>query len=109
MPHDTWLRGEVQTLCRLNCRLVSNRALIHSKFCDASNHSIMPFAITLRFDSSSASALEEMWEALSIAGIDSDRIQLGYAPHITLAIYPDDAPVLRLQAALEQVGRHWDA
>jgi hypothetical protein len=69
----------------------------------------MPFAITLRFDSSSASALEEMWDPLSVAGIDSDRVQLGYAPHITLAIYPDDAPVLRLQAALEQVGRHWDA
>ena len=69
----------------------------------------MPFAITLRFNSSSASALEEMWQALSIAGIDSDRVQLGYAPHVTLAIYPDDTPILRLQAALEQVGRDWDA
>jgi len=41
-----------------------------------------------------------MWEALATGGIDSDRHQLGYAPHITLAIYPDETPTAQLMAAL---------
>jgi 2'-5' RNA ligase len=69
----------------------------------------MPFAITLRLDSTIASAVEEMWKTLAAKGIAADRYLLGYAPHITLAIYPDDAPSDALQAALRQVATHWKA
>jgi hypothetical protein len=49
----------------------------------------MQFAITLRLDPISAVPIEAMWRRLAADGIDADRLQLGYAPHITLAIYPD--------------------
>ena len=52
----------------------------------------MPFAITLRLDPVSAAAVEEMWRTLADAGIDADCRDLGYVPHITLAVYPDDSP-----------------
>jgi 2'-5' RNA ligase len=67
----------------------------------------MSFAITLRLDPISARLIEAMWQTLAIKGIDTDRHDLGYAPHITLAIYPDDAPVVQLAAATTQLGQHW--
>ncbi len=69
----------------------------------------MPIAITLRFDPVSATTVQEMWRTLAEQGIDTDREQLGYPAHITLAIYPDDAPVDVLGAALDQVTRNWRA
>jgi 2'-5' RNA ligase len=69
----------------------------------------MPFAITLRLDPISAVPIEAMWRKLAADGIDADRDQLGYAPHITLAIYPDDTPVKRLRTALEDTVRNWEA
>ena len=69
----------------------------------------MPFAITLCLDAISASVVEEMWGTLAAQGIDADCTQLGYMPHVTLAIYPDDAPVDRLRVALEQAAEHWRA
>lgn len=69
----------------------------------------MPLAITLRFDPVSASSIEAMWRTLAAAGIDADRHQLSYAPHITLAIYADDAPVAVLREAVEQIAGQWDA
>jgi 2'-5' RNA ligase len=69
----------------------------------------MPFAITLRLDQISAVPIEAMWRRLAAEGIDADRDQLGYAPHITLAIYPDDAPVSRLRSALDDACRNWEA
>ncbi|WP_371259206.1 2'-5' RNA ligase family protein [Bradyrhizobium sp. WSM1743] len=50
-----------------------------------------------------------MWRKLAADGIDADRCQLGYAPHITLAIYPDEAPLNRLRNALEETCRNWEA
>ncbi|WP_409998159.1 2'-5' RNA ligase family protein [Bradyrhizobium sp. SZCCHNS3055] len=69
----------------------------------------MPFAITLRLDSASAGPIEALWLKLAADGIDADRHQLGYAPHITLAIYPDEAPLNRLRSALEDICRNWEA
>jgi 2'-5' RNA ligase len=69
----------------------------------------MPLAITLRLDPISSVSIEAMWRKLAVDGIDADRDQLGYAPHITLAIYPDDTPLHRLSAALEETCRHWQA
>src|SRR6185295_17529553 len=57
----------------------------------------------------SAATVEEMWNALAAEGIDADRQQLGYAPHITLAIYPDDSPPDVLRTALQRVVRRWEA
>src|SRR5438093_5815330 len=69
----------------------------------------MPFGITLCFDPPSSATISKMWEALAVSGIDTDRHQLGYAPHVTLAIYPDDAPVDQLKAALRRLAQDWDA
>lgn len=59
----------------------------------------MPIAITLCLDPASASMVEAMWRTLHEQGIDSDRHQLGYPPHVSLAICPDDARRDRLDAA----------
>ncbi len=67
----------------------------------------MPLAITLRFDPDSGSVFEGMWRALAMAGIDTDRQQLGYAAHITLAIYPDETSVERLRSGLARVADPW--
>jgi 2'-5' RNA ligase len=69
----------------------------------------MPFAITLRLDKVSAASIEDMWRILAADGIDTDRHDLGYAPHITLAIYPDDSSTGQLREAIRQVAGHWRA
>ena len=69
----------------------------------------MPLAITLCFDPVSASAIKDMWKTLADDGIDADRHRVGYAPHITLAVYPDDAPVERIWTAVEAVAADWRA
>jgi 2'-5' RNA ligase len=70
---------------------------------------LMPFGITLCFDPPSAATIAKMWEVLATRGIDSDRHQLGYAPHITLAIYPDETPAAQLTAALRTLAATWSA
>ena len=69
----------------------------------------MPFAVTLRFDETSARALEAMWRLLAKGGIDSDRHELGYPPHVTLAIYQDDVPARRLQDGVASCAARWSA
>jgi len=69
----------------------------------------MPLAITLCFDEVSASAIRDMWKALADEDIDADRHRIGYSPHITLAVYPDDAPVEAIWAALKEVAVDWQA
>lgn len=68
----------------------------------------MPLAITLCLDPTSSAAVEAMWRKLAADGIDADRDELGYPPHITLAIYPDETPVHRLSTALEAACRSWE-
>jgi 2'-5' RNA ligase len=63
----------------------------------------MPFAITLCLDPVSAAFIEHLWHDLAAQGIDSDRRDLGYTPHITLVIYPDDVSIDVLQAAFDRV------
>jgi 2'-5' RNA ligase len=67
----------------------------------------MPFAITLCLDPNSAAFIEHLWQSLAAQGIDTDRHALGYTPHITLAIYPDDASPDALQTALEHITAAW--
>jgi hypothetical protein len=63
----------------------------------------MPFAITLCLDPASAAFIERLWHGLAAQDIDTDRRDLGYTPHITLAIYPDDVSADALLAAFEHV------
>jgi 2'-5' RNA ligase len=70
---------------------------------------LMPFGVTLCFDPPSSTAIAKTWEVLATRGIDSDRHQLGYAPHITLAIYPDETPAAQLTAALRTLAATWSA
>lgn len=69
----------------------------------------MPLGVTLCFDPLSVSAIAKTWEVLATKGIDSDRHRLGYAPHITLAVYPDETPVAPLAATLRQLAATWSA
>jgi len=64
----------------------------------------MPFAVTLCFDVATAASIETLWQALAAQGVDTDRRDLGYSAHITLAIYQDDAPVERLAKAVAELG-----
>ena len=69
----------------------------------------MPFAIALRLDRDSHRTIASLWDALAAAGVDSDRTDLGYTAHITLAIYPDDTPEAPLRAAVDRAGGRWTA
>ena len=69
----------------------------------------MPFAITLRFDVDSAATIEVMWQTLADHGIDTDRQQVGYPAHITLAVYPDGTPTDMLRAAVARTAADWRA
>lgn len=69
----------------------------------------MPLAITLPLDRTAAAPMECMWRTLAEQNIDSDRHRLGYGPHITLAIYPDETSVGQLVSAIDQVVTSWDA
>lgn len=63
----------------------------------------MPLAITLRLDPVSATSIEDIWQTLATEDIDVEPDRLGYAPHITLAIYPDNVPLDALQTAIAKV------
>jgi 2'-5' RNA ligase len=66
----------------------------------------MPYAITLRLDEESAALVVAMWRALASAGLSNEALQLGYPPHITLAVCPDAAdPGLLIQAARQCASR----
>ena len=69
----------------------------------------MPFAITLCLDPASAGVVEAMWRRLAELRIDLDRTLLGYDPHVTLGIYPDETPVEALSGAVEHLGAVWPA
>jgi 2'-5' RNA ligase len=58
----------------------------------------MPYAITLCLDD--PAPIQTMLDLLAARGIADDRIRLGYHPHVTLGLYPDDADETTLQARL---------
>lgn len=67
----------------------------------------MPLAVTLLFDSATTGRLAAMRRRIvdQIASADPDQPE--YAPHITLGLYPDDAPIQDLQRALRKLGAGW--
>ncbi len=50
-----------------------------------------------------------MRSVLADGGFDDDCQALGYAPHVTLAVYPDDAPASRLRRAVQAEAMGWAA
>jgi len=62
----------------------------------------MAFAVTLPFDSDIAAAVVARWELLAATGVSRSMLDLGYSPHVTLAVHdgPIDAGV---SAALDRV------
>jgi len=58
----------------------------------------VPYALTLRLESSAAARVERLWQALAEAGEDS-MLRLGYAPHLTLALLPDSVAAAELERA----------
>ncbi|CAA9226745.1 MAG: hypothetical protein AVDCRST_MAG04-906 [uncultured Acetobacteraceae bacterium] len=69
----------------------------------------MPLAMTLLLDDAAAVPIRAMWRALAEGGVDDDCLRLGYPPHLTLAVWPEEAPVGPLAAAVERFGAEWDA
>jgi len=69
----------------------------------------MSFAITLRLDATSARSIAALSEALAAAGIDTNQHARDYPAHVTLAVFPDDAPVEALRAALTELASKWQA
>ena len=59
----------------------------------------MAYAITLRLDASAAPLVVSMWNELAARGVSDDAMQLGYPPHLTLAVLPDHTNPDRLLTA----------
>ena len=69
----------------------------------------MPYAITPRVDADAAAAVRRLWSVLADGGFDDDCQALGYAPHVTLAVHPDDVPASSLCKALQAEAAGWAA
>src|ERR1700722_18280456 len=67
----------------------------------------MPYAITLLLDTEAAALVVAMWEALAARGVSADALQLGYPPHVTLAVFPDSADLERLLRATREYATQW--
>ena len=69
----------------------------------------MPYAITLGLDAEAASLVVAMWRQLAARGLSDDAIRLGYRPHVTMAVFADDADPDRLLAAARDRATEWRA
>ena len=49
----------------------------------------MGFAVCLLFDPEVAAAMSARWDLLAAAGISRSMLDLGYPPHVTLAVYDE--------------------
>jgi hypothetical protein len=66
----------------------------------------MPCAITLCLDD--PAPIDALLGLLAARGLADDVRRLGYRPHGTLGLYPDDADEVALQARLARLGRAVD-
>jgi 2'-5' RNA ligase len=69
----------------------------------------MPLAVTLRLDDKTAVPVERMWRALAEQTGDDDALQLGYAPHLTLAVLPGANEIAEIEKASFELADNWDA
>jgi 2'-5' RNA ligase len=69
----------------------------------------MAYAVTLCLDDATNEAVTRLLRGLAGTGIDDDRLRLGYRAHVTLAVFPDDAPAVSIGAALRALAPRWPA
>jgi 2'-5' RNA ligase len=68
----------------------------------------MAFAVTLLFDADIAAAIAARWDLLAAEGISRSMLDLGYPPHVTLAVYDEldvEAAVVSLDRAFGGVAQ----
>jgi 2'-5' RNA ligase len=68
----------------------------------------VPYAVTLPLNDAAAAHVERMWRALADQAGDRNAVQLGYVPHITLAVLPDTAPAAEVEEGAFRVAEGWD-
>jgi len=66
----------------------------------------MPAAVTLTFDAAGAARVCAMWDALAQSGHSNSMLRLGYVPHLTLLVWPDEAA---LDETAETIAGHLPA
>lgn len=69
----------------------------------------MPHAVTLPLDAAAAERIRCLWRALAGQAGSDDALRLGYPPHLTLAVLPDEAPVAAIEAAVSRAVEGWTA
>jgi 2'-5' RNA ligase len=62
----------------------------------------MACAVSLLFNAEVADAVSERWQRLADAGLSRSMLELGYPPHVTLAVF-DDLDARAIVAALDGV------
>jgi len=62
----------------------------------------MAYAVSLLFNAEMADAVFARWQRLADAGLSRSMVDLGYQPHLTLAVY-DELAVDTASAALDRV------
>jgi hypothetical protein len=62
----------------------------------------MAYAVSLLFNSEIADAVSDRWQSLADAGLSRSMVDLGYRPHLTLAVY-DALAVEAASAVLDRV------
>ena len=67
----------------------------------------MPYAVTLPLDADASARIRRMWRALAEQAGADDAIRLGYVPHVTLAVLPDDAPISEVEEAVSRAAAGW--
>jgi 2'-5' RNA ligase len=68
----------------------------------------MAYAVSLLFDPEIADAVSERWRCLADAGLSRSMLDLGYPPHVTLAVYDrpiGEAAVTALDGVFRNVDR----
>ena len=60
----------------------------------------MAYAVSLLLDASTGALVSERWQQLADAGLSRSMLDLGYPPHVTLAVY-DDLDVNTATTALD--------
>jgi len=68
----------------------------------------MPYAITLQMNVEASSKIQDLYELLADKGISNDQKNLGYPPHITLAVV-DDIEQSHAKDVLEKLAQKWRA
>jgi len=62
----------------------------------------MAFAVTLLFDAATTTAISMRWQLLAMAGVSRSMPDLGYPPHVSLAVY-DELDVEAAVASLDRI------